>query len=277
MPRRALVLMGVVALSLTTVPPVAADPPNPLSALTSNSLDALSGTLRGLLVRSLPNPLHESSPGWGHTKPVARGLDWHGLIPEVRHSAKNDGTWEKIRFAADNPAESLILDVRNPQFPEAGRMTFDVFLAFDAHVDYTRQVWDKGHKLYDGSTRARMRVKVHLSGEATTRLEPNGGLLPDAVFRLHVTKADLNYDNFVMEHVAGVGGEAAKVIGDALRGGLKQWHPSLESDLLSRADAAIVKAGDTKEVRVNLVSLFTKKGKPTPGPSLDLLKSLKGK
>jgi hypothetical protein len=275
MSRRALMLAGVVALSLTAVPRAAADPPSPLAILAPTSLDALSGTLRGLLVRSLPDPLYEKAPGWGHTKEVARGLAWHGLVPEVRRSPKNDGTWEKVRFAAVNPADSLILDVRNPQFPESGRMTFDVYLAFDARAEYTRQVWENGHKLYDGSLRARMRVKVSLSCEATTRLAPGGGLLPDAVFRLHVTRADLSYDNFVTEHAAGVGGEVAKVIGDAFRGGLKKWRPSVERDLLAKADAAIVKAGDTKEVRVNLTSLFTKKGKPVSAPALDLLKPLK--
>jgi len=233
--------------------------------------------LRGVLVRSLPSPLYEASPGWGQMKYVARGVEWHGLRPEVQRSHKNDGTWQKVRFGADNPADTLVLDLRNPQFPEAGRMTFDLFLACDAHVDYTHQEWENGHKLYDGSVRARLRLKLNLSCEATTRLESNGSILPDAVFRLRVTRADLTYDNFVTEHVAGVGGELAKVIGDAFRGGLRQWRPSLERELLSRADAAIVKAGDTKEVRVNLVSLFAKKGKLTPGPSLDVLKGIKGK
>jgi hypothetical protein len=276
--RRVLVRCGAAALALAVVSSAAtAQPPSPLSVLAPSPLDALSGSLRGILLRSLPDPLYEASPGWGNTKPVARGLDWHGLRPEVRRSPKNSGTWQKVRFRADNPADSLILDLRNVQFPEAGRMTFDVFLAFDAHVDYTRQEWENGHKLYDGSIRARLRLRLTLSCEATTRLEPNGGLLPDAVFRLHATRADLRYDNLVVEHVAGVGGELAKVIGDALRGGLTQWYPSLERELLSRADAAIVKAGDTKDVRVSLTGLFANKGKVAPAPSLNLLKGLKGK
>jgi hypothetical protein len=270
MPRRVLMLVGAVALSLTAVSPATADPPNPLALLAPNSVDSLSGTLRGVLVRSLPDPLYEASPGWGNMKYVARGIEWHGLRPEVQRSHKNQGTWQKVRFSADNPADTLILDLRNAQFPEPGRMTFDVYLAFDAHVDYTRQEWNNGNKLYDGSVRARLRVRLNLSCEATTRLEANGGLLPDAVFRLRATKADLRYDNVVTEHVAGVGGELAKVIGDAFRGGLKQWRPSLERELLARADAAIVKAADTREVRVNLASLFTNKGKAPPGPSLHL-------
>jgi hypothetical protein len=276
MSRPVLVLVGAVALSLTAVSAAPADPPSPLSVLAPTGLDALSGALRGILVRSLPDPLYEASPGWGTMKYVARGIEWRGqgldVHPEVQRSHKNDGTWQKVRFTADRPADTLVLDLRNPQFPEPGRMTFDIFLCFDTHVDYTRQEWDAGRKLYDGSLRARLRIKANLSCEVTTRLEPGGGLLPDAVFRLRLTKADVRYDNFVVEHVAGVGGELAKVIGDAFRGGLKQWDPSLERELLQKADAALVKAGDNREVRVNLASLFAKKGKLTPGPSFNLLK-----
>ncbi len=75
-----------------------------------------------------------------------------------------------------------------------------------------------------------------------------------------MTGAYLGYDNLVVEHVAGVGGEAAKLIGDAVKKGLDQWHPSLERELLAKADAALVKAGDLKEVRVSLASLFKGKG-----------------
>jgi hypothetical protein len=281
MSRSVLVLLAAVALSLTVVSTAPAQPPSPPPVLAPVGLDALSGTLRGILVRSLPDPLYEASPGWGGMKYVARGIEWRGqglnVHPEVQRSHKNDGTWQKIRVTADRPAETLVLDLRNPQFPELGRMTFDLFLCFDAHVDYTRQEWDKGHKLYDGSLRGRLRVRANLSCEVTTRLEPGGGLLPDAVFRLRLTKTDVGYDNFVVEHVAGVGGELAKVIGDAFRGGLKEWYPSLERELLQKADAAIVKAGDNREVRVNLAALFAKKGQLAPGPSLDLLKGLKRK
>ncbi len=240
-------------------------PADALALLNPNSLDALSGNLRGYLVRNLPTPLVETSQDWGRMKYVARGVEWHGqglhVHPEVQRSHKNDGTWRKVSVSASNPADTLVVDLRNPQFPEAGRMTFDAFVSFDARVLYDHQEWDRGHKLYDGSARARLRLKLALKCEATARLESSGSLLPDAVVRLRVTEARLGYDNFVMEHVAGLGGETAKLLGDAARGGLHRWHPSLERDLLAKADAALVKAGDTREVRVNLAALLTKKGK----------------
>jgi hypothetical protein len=120
-------------------------------------------------------------------------------------------------------------------------------------------VWKTGVKLYDGEVRAKLRVKLKMTCEATTRVENKGGLLPDLVFRLRVTKADFQYDNLTIQHIAGIGGEAAKVIGDTVMATLRQVHPSLERDMIAKADAAIVKAADTKEIRLGLGSLFGKK------------------
>src|SRR5580704_7339729 len=110
MSQGALLLVAAVALNQ------AAGAASPLSLLAPAPLDALSGTLRGILVRGLPNPLYEARPGWGAMKYVARGVEWHGLRPEVQRSHKNHGTWQKVRFTADRPADTLILDLRNPQF-----------------------------------------------------------------------------------------------------------------------------------------------------------------
>jgi hypothetical protein len=243
--------------------------PNPLSNtdalsfLTGSSIDALSGSLRGYLVHNLPPTLYEASPGWGHTKRGPRGVKWTGKVlpvrPEVMYGEKKDGIWKKIRVTADNLPDTLIFDLRNVHTIEPGRIGFDVFLSFDMHIDYQQQKWDAGVRLYDTSTRARLRVKLTLSCEVSGRLEPTGALLPDAVIQLRVVRSDLRYDNLVVEHVAGVGGEAAKLVGDTVKGGLREWYPSLERELLAKANAAIVKAGENKEVRVSLSKLLTKK------------------
>jgi hypothetical protein len=90
-----------------------------------------------------------------------------------------------------------------------------------------------------------------------SRLEPNPkSFFPDIVFRVRVTDARLTYDNVVVEHTLGVGGDAAKLLGDALLDAVKQWKPSLERDLLIKANKAIIKAGDTKEVRISITKLL---------------------
>ncbi len=89
-------------------------------------------------------------------------------------------------------------------------------------------------------------------------------MLSDFIFRIRVTKSDLHFENIVLEHVAGVGGEGAKLLGDAVKHSLRQWHPSLERELLAKANAAIVKSGDTKEVRLSVFNLMKNQGQLSP-------------
>jgi hypothetical protein len=227
------------------------DPIKALSALGDNSTDALAGMLRRVLIDSLPSPPYEDARHWGGQKEF-RGLDGKARL-------KNDGDWWKVKVKADNLPDTLILDLRDARRPEPGRLLFTTFLSFDADVDYDKQEWKRGVRLYSGELRARMRVKLTLHCEVTAKVEGEGKIVPDTVFRLHVVDADFKYDNLVVEHVGGLGGAAAKLLGDAAIGGMHQWHPSFERDLLAKADAAIVKAGDTKEIRIGLSRWFGKK------------------
>jgi hypothetical protein len=234
--------------------------PDPLTLLSGGSVDALSGALRGYLVQNVSPVLYEASPGWGHTRRVATGLKWKGKVvplrPEVQHAERNDGTWRKVRVTADNLADTLVFDIRNVHEIEPGRIGFDVFLSLDARLDYTEQKWEVGIKLFDGSTRARLRVRLTLGCEVSAHLESRGAVLPDAVIQFRIVRSDLRYDNLVVEHVPGIGGEMAKLLGDAARGGLREWNPSLERELIAKANAAIVKAAGTKDVRIKLSKLF---------------------
>lgn len=266
----AILIVGLVGASAQADPPAGPrlpPSPNPLELLRPGSTDALAGAFRGYLVKNFPGTLYESSHDWGRTVPVNR-VEWKGkglhVHPEKVRKDKNHGDWRKLVVTADNLADSLVFDLRDLDSPEPGRLTFTIFLAFDANVTYDHQKWDEGLKLWDSTTKARLRVKATLHCEVTARLEDSGALLPDAVLRLRVVKADLGYDNLVVEHIAGIGGAGAKLMGETIKGTLREVKPNLERDLLAKADAAIVKAGDTKEVRVRLGDLLRKKGVAKP-------------
>jgi hypothetical protein len=248
-----LVLAGLLAAA---GPGGAAPPPLP------DPTAALAANLRGMLIESLPTPLYEDTSQWGQQRLVAGRTRWRGkganIHPEVEQVLKNDGRWWKVRVTASRPADTLALDIRDLQKPEPGRLLFTASLATDADVVLDRQTWKQGVRFYSGSARARLRVQLALRCEATTRIEGTGKLLPDAVFRLRVLQAELTYDRLVVEHIAGVGGDAAKVLGEAVHAAVRGLRPSLERNLLAKANAAIVKAGDTKEVRVSLLSLLGK-------------------
>lgn len=240
----------------------APDPAAALSALGGTSTDGLAGSLRGYLVRSLPKPLYQDASHWGMQTECFDGIKWRGkgldIHAEKQTELKNDGEWWRVLVRADNLADTLIFDIREMTQPEPGRMLFTAFVSFDTEVNYDRQHWRKGVRTWSGSVNAKLRVKLKLDVEVNTRFEGTG-LLQDMVFRMRVTKAEMKYDNLKVTHVAGIGGEAAELMGEAFTGSMRQWHPSFERDLLTRADAAIVKAADTKEVRVGLGALLKKK------------------
>jgi hypothetical protein len=176
---------------------------------------------------------------------------------------KNDGRWWKVRITARDPNRTLFLDIRDVQKHAGGRTTFHVVGVMDANVQLHRQTWALGARLYSGETRARLRLKLSLHCEVQTRFEkPAGAWFPDTVIRLRVLRSDFAYDNLVVEHTAGVGGDAAQLLGDLMIGIVRQVKPSLERNLVAKANAGIVKAADTREIRISLSGLIG--GKPAP-------------
>ncbi|MFN4258304.1 MAG: hypothetical protein ACK4RK_03350 [Gemmataceae bacterium] len=264
-------LMVTMLTSLLAARPACAQSPTGESGpaaltplLAGGTPDALAGSLRGLLIHAIPSPLYQDAPGWGEQKYVARGVEWHGkglkVKPEIQKAHKNHGVWRKIIVYPVELPRTLVVDIRDVHHHEPGRTTFLLFIAFDAWMNYDQQNWNKGHRLYSGSVRLRFRVQLAMRCELTTRVEPNNTFFPDIVFRVRVLQAHTDYDNFVVEHVFGIGGRGAEVIGNTAKGIVHQIKPSLERNMLAKANAAIVQAADTKEIRIGLMDWLKSAG-----------------
>jgi hypothetical protein len=224
---------------------------------------ALAAVLRPIILDALPKPLYDQNDNWGHTTMALDQIKWRRLRPQMIKAPKNDGTWRKTRVTAPDPRTSLEFHLSDLQADGTDRHTFKAFLALMVNVDHEEEIWERGLRLYRGTTEARVRIKANLDVETTMRLERNPqSFIPDTVFRLRVTKADVSYDNLVVEHIAGIGGTGARLVGEALRSMLKQWKPSLERELLAKANSAIVKAADTREVRISLSTVLSKLATP---------------
>lgn len=219
----------------------------------------LSAALRNLLLKNLPEPLYEAQKDWGRTvtEKVIK-LPRRQIV--IRHGPKNDGHWRKIRVNAMNPRDNLTFELRELASAAAGKLTFRLHAGLPARVVASQEHWESGLRLYDVSVQARARLRVTLDCEASTRVEFQG-FAPDFVATMKVTRAETGFDDLVCEHVGGVGGEAAEIIGDVARGVLKRWKPDFEQRLLEQANQAILKAGQEKEVRLSLSKLFEMKPK----------------
>jgi hypothetical protein len=229
-------------------------PPN-----TEAAYNQLAQSFKPVIIGALPTPLYEKIDNWGHQASVPVGVKWEGLRPEIQRSPRNHGEWRKVRITGQNLQRTLDMKVSNVKNIDADKQTFKAFLTMQMGVSYEQQNWQSGLRLWSGSVQARAQIKAELDCENTLKLELDKNGLPDFVLRLRVTNAKLTYDKLVFEHVNGIGGDGAKLIGKAAHEALKRWRPSIERDLLKRANDAIVKAADTKEIRFGFGSLLKTK------------------
>jgi hypothetical protein len=234
---------AVLAAVTMTGSACAAEPPSPTA-------QELAAAVRTLLLSHLPTPLTSGEPGWGKQVPA--------LVDPTQ--MRNHGAWRKYSVTAVNPDESLKVEVRNVVQSDS-RTTFDLLVGFDAQFDFQQEIWRRGLRLYSGSTRARAKVWAAMGCEVTVKVENTKNWLPDLTLKLRVTNAQLSYSGLEVLHIAGIGGDGAKILGEALKETIKQVKPSLEKELLEKAGAALVKAGNSKEVRVSLGKLLKPGGR----------------
>ncbi len=156
--------------------------------------------------------------------------------------------------------QTLVVEVRNAKL-DGSRGTFDLLVGFDAQFDFNQEIWRRGIRLYSGSTLARAKVWAALNCEVSIRFEAGKGLWPELIVQTHVNKAELTYSGLDVQHIAGIGGDGAKLLGEALKDTIRQVKPSLEKELLAKAAAALTKASNHKDVRVSLGKLFKSGGK----------------
>ena len=229
---------------------------------TTAQTDALAKVLQPLLLENLPEPLYDKKKNWDNQKSVATGLKWERvgklrLKPIKQMGLRNDGHWQQITVESIRPAETLALGIEDLKYPEAGTVTFTALMGLDVRVIYRNQIWKSGARLYGGETHARCRIAAKLNVEIINQLETKpGNILPEAVMRVRVTKAELFYTDPVCEHILGLDGNAARKLGAMVHKGVQEFKPDLEAKLLEKGNAAIVKAADSKAVRVSFEQLL---------------------
>jgi hypothetical protein len=244
-------------LSILLVCPLALFAQTP--AQKDEPLDQLAKALKPLLIDALPATLYEKTDNWDHQVLVPVGVKWRGIRPQVTKSPRNHGEWKKLIISTQDLPRTLDLKIYALKSVDAEKQTFKVFLTLQMGVYYDQQNWESGARLWSGSVRARAQIKLDMDCENTLRVEFDKNGLPDFILRMRVTGAKLHYDKLVVEHINGIGGDAAKLIGEAAHRCMNQWRPSIERDLLGKANAAIVKAADTRELRVGFGGLIKTK------------------
>lgn len=242
-----------ILLSLTILPIT------PGALFAQDPLTQIGGTLKPLLVGIVPETLYQKSENWGHQAMIPVAVKWRGVKPRITKSLRNHGEWKRLNITAQDLKRTLDLRIYDVKNISSERQTFKVHLEFQMGVHYEQQNWANGARLWSGSVRARAQIKLDMDCEDTLKVEFDKNSLPDFIFRMRVVGAKVHYDKLVIEHINGIGGDGAKIIGKTVHEVMKQWRPSIERDVLAKASAAIVKAADTREIRVGFGRLLKTK------------------
>jgi len=229
------------------------------TAQVESAYNQLAQAFKPVLIAALPPTLYEKTENWGHQVMVPVGLKWRGIKPQVTKSPRDHGEWRKLIISAQDLKRTMDMKIYDVKNINADKQTFKVFMTFQMGVYYDQQNWESGVRLWSGSVRARAQVKAEMQCENTLKVNLDKNGLPDFVLRLRVTDAQCSYDKLVVEHLNGIGGDGAKLIGGALHKAMKQWRPSIERDLLAKANSAVAKAADTREIRVGFGGLLGSK------------------
>jgi hypothetical protein len=247
-------------LLLTLIDPLQSPPMQQPAVLPSDKVARLQSALSTVMVTALPKPLCEGNSHWGDTVRAANGLKWLGLKPEIQYGDKNHGTWRKYKIVIEEPATGhLQIALKDVVIPGNNTMTFALQLDTDLHFDVTQQNWKDGIKLFDGSVRGNVHFTLVLQCESKLTIDFGENYFPTVKYRLRVTDAKPSYDHLKVTHIAGVGGELAKKLGDWSHEAIQQWKPSLERRLIDKLTQKIIKAADTKEIQLSLSGLERKK------------------
>lgn len=224
----------------------------------------LTRVLRELAKKKLPDPISKSSQNWGHQKAVTaihryrEGLRvWSEAVQEFH----NDGIWRRTTIRLPEP-DKVGLAVTELTHPEPGKMLATVAIVAErVDIRFEQQVWKNGLRFYGGETRAHCKGGLLLKAEVVSKSEvKKGSFLPEVTLKLRVTDADLFHEKLVVDHTAGLDGDAAKAVGDVLLDVVKVVKPNIEKELREKAEAAIVKAVGIREFKLALDQLL--QGKP---------------
>lgn len=220
---------------------------------------ALQSALKTTMLLAMPDPMVQGKEKWGHQEQTVSGLKWSGK-PEFSYQNRNHGTWRKYEVELRQPHEShLRLRLDEVKITGNNQMSFVVYLDADVNFEVTQENWNHGIRLFHGTVRGQAVMQIKLLCTSRLEIDTDAKGLPALKYRLKTERAKASYVDLKVKHLAGIGGSAAKWIGDWSVDAMNQLKPSIERKLIDKLSAKLVKAADTKEIQVSLSGIERKK------------------
>lgn len=228
-----------------------------LEKLSKNKAHVEKSVRDALLKVGLPDPLVTDSQDWGKQEEHTVIVFGKRGKPMLTNQLVNSGFWRRmtVRSQDKDSLDITIIDVKKKD-GEISKYVLTSEVGVDCVIELEAQDWLRGVKVIGGKAEATCRARLTIECEIT--------LLP--VFKLpptikvtspKVTDTKLTYENLKPKKLGPVPfiGRPGEYFADKLVAAVKKVKPSLESELLDKANAAtrekvkplVVKAIDNVE------------------------------
>jgi len=176
---------------------------------------AISGVLERVLIEELGGMKVDFEDSWGHTAKIWTGdtkVVWEGIRSRVEkiYSVQPDGLWQRGWVRLENARDNLDLKIRDARTSNC-RLTFEVLFKSPVRAEVEVRQYRAGRKLYDVTAHGRGVARASL--DIFAELHSEGG---KTYLRYGVSKADMDFDNIVLDRVGYLAGYTARSLGDAL-------------------------------------------------------------
>lgn len=229
------------------------------TALAQSPKDILEGGFSGAVRRGLQTKLAalgrtEWSESWGHTAETWAGktkVEFQGIKSKVVKIMErvNDGEWKKAWVEP----QARSFDINFSNFRKSSGKP-EVTFHFDASCQMRGQAeyrkYKAGAQLLSVTGKGRATLHVHV--DMRVYLFEKGTKVG-----WETTGVDLKITDVVAEKVGAVGGEAARVLGNAFKAAADKWLPEQQREATAGAKRAIGDAlKDNQEIRSDIAKLI---------------------
>lgn len=202
--------------------------------------------LSSMIRRNLPEDYVDDRK-WDRQKEVWDGLDVHreGLRIKTKRKTKmvNAGTWTRYKIALVDPEENLEIDFHRLTPLGDGRIAFGVTVECPLDVFGRLSRWVRDVQVI--SLSANVDAACRLALEGTVRLRMNlVKLIPDISVEPHVDVAHVELTHYRVRRISQVGGDFAKLLGDALKQRVDEKLEDYNDKLVDKINQQIDKHHD---------------------------------
>lgn len=193
-----------------------------------------------LLKGGLPNPLVTDTKDWGKQEDHAVVV-FKGVKPTVVTKSVNSGLWRRVTVRPQEKAglEISLVDAKKPD-PKENKYTLTSKVGLDCAIELEVEDWFRGAKMIGGHAEVTCRAILTIECELT--LVPVFKFPPAIkVTNPKVLDTTLVYENLKTKKLGPVAlvGKPAEYFSDKLVAAVKKVKPTLESELLDKANTAV--------------------------------------